>query len=597
MPTIVHKAEAYLTLIESVVREAGADPVRLSEAELREYAPRPVVGGVRFRSRFPDGVDREFAVLAQRGASLRAPLIALCHPQPPFLAWPHVEKDGVLCLPGEGATIAIDNPKGVIENHLGQAAKLIEDCAAGHLEADFLREANSYWNQAKSADGPACLSLLELQGPSREIAIWRTNSHIYCAENEHDVRSWVRNVLSEPDKTVEVDRGVLLWLNTPLHPREFPKCAADMYELARRKAPAAVPILDNLAGRPGVDTLAMVVAAPTPTGPFCGGILVSAPRTAARYGRVKQPLSKGFRPGHVPPQIAVSRFFAGTPVNRATVERIDALWVHGRTHDKGAAELRGKAVAILGCGSVGANVAVLLAQAGVGNLVLVDPDTLSSANICRHPLGARHVSRFKADALAEDLKRRLPHTEIVALSKKWEQLDTDSFRKVEAADLVVSAIGHAGSELTLNAALREVGVPVLYGWLEPYAAAAHAVLIGTSGPCFRCCLDDKCIPVLRATEWPADSELRQEPACGSVFQPYGSVDTQNGAALAAQLALDVLLKQRGEPQHRVRVVEKHRITALGGKWSERWLDATKREEGGFTWTTSDEVRKSCTERH
>ena len=50
---------------------------------------------------------------------------------------------------------------------------------------------------------------------------------------------------------------------------------------------------------------------------------------------------------------------------------------------------------IVGCGSVGAPVAIALAQAGVGRFILLDPDILKPSNISRHPLGAQYLGRMK----------------------------------------------------------------------------------------------------------------------------------------------------------------------------------------------------------
>jgi tRNA A37 threonylcarbamoyladenosine dehydratase len=54
----------------------------------------------------------------------------------------------------------------------------------------------------------------------------------------------------------------------------------------------------------------------------------------------------------------------------------------------------------------------MLAQAGIGRIVLVDKDTLSWANTGRHPLGASRVGEGKAKGLAEKLRADFPHLTI-----------------------------------------------------------------------------------------------------------------------------------------------------------------------------------------
>src|SRR4051812_39736412 len=76
---------------------------------------------------------------------------------------------------------------------------------------------------------------------------------------------------------------------------------------------------------------------------------------------------------------------------------------------RGPHRLIGSNVTVLGCGSVGAPVAVALAQAGVGRINLVDHDALAWANVGRHPLGAPSLGRNKAEALAAKLRSDFPH--------------------------------------------------------------------------------------------------------------------------------------------------------------------------------------------
>jgi hypothetical protein len=69
------------------------------------------------------------------------------------------------------------------------------------------------------------------------------------------------------------------------------------------------------------------------------------------------------------------------------------------------AGLSDKRVLIVGCGSLGGSVAMMLAKAGVGCLTLVDKDNLEAANIQRHVLGKEHVGKAKVDALKSVLEK------------------------------------------------------------------------------------------------------------------------------------------------------------------------------------------------
>ncbi|EFA4637624.1 ThiF family adenylyltransferase, partial [Escherichia coli] len=74
--------------------------------------------------------------------------------------------------------------------------------------------------------------------------------------------------------------------------------------------------------------------------------------------------------------------------------------------------LTSKKVMLVGCGSVGGDIADKLAASGVGHIDLYDPDTLSLNNIYRHILPPQYVSFNKSYALWHSLTSKYPWLEI-----------------------------------------------------------------------------------------------------------------------------------------------------------------------------------------
>lgn len=66
-------------------------------------------------------------------------------------------------------------------------------------------------------------------------------------------------------------------------------------------------------------------------------------------------------------------------------------------------------VAIAGLGGLGSNVAVMLARAGVGHLMLVDFDRVDLTNLNRQAYTVKHLGRKKTEALADILKEINPY--------------------------------------------------------------------------------------------------------------------------------------------------------------------------------------------
>ena len=69
-------------------------------------------------------------------------------------------------------------------------------------------------------------------------------------------------------------------------------------------------------------------------------------------------------------------------------------------------------VAICGLGGLGSNIAVALARAGVGKLILIDFDKVDVTNLHRQQYFANQVGQWKTDALAENLKAMAPYVEL-----------------------------------------------------------------------------------------------------------------------------------------------------------------------------------------
>lgn len=81
-----------------------------------------------------------------------------------------------------------------------------------------------------------------------------------------------------------------------------------------------------------------------------------------------------------------------------------------RLHTPAVAETLGQAVVgVAGLGGLGSNVAVLLARAGVGRLILADYDSVELGNLNRQQYTLEDLGKTKADALRGYLRRVNPY--------------------------------------------------------------------------------------------------------------------------------------------------------------------------------------------
>lgn len=143
-------------------------------------------------------------------------------------------------------------------------------------------------------------------------------------------------------------------------------------------------------------------------------------------------------------------------------------------------------VVILGLGSLGSQVAYLVAAAGVGKLVLCDGDRVELSNLNRQLLYDRgDVGRMKAEAARERLLRLNPDVEVEAVCRRIETVD-DVRELCSGASIVVRAIDTPlEAAYIVNEACRSLGIPhVSGGFMETWGVAGP--FIGATGPCLRC---------------------------------------------------------------------------------------------------------------
>ncbi|SEE66214.1 E2 family protein B [Rhizobiales bacterium GAS188] len=564
--------------VEGWLHRLGGSPEPLSGLDRAGYPGRGFAAGWRLAIQFSDR-RRRLDVLLPAGFPWMPPRIALVD-RPPFLTWPHVERDGVLCLASGNLSVDADQPAEVVGHLLGLAAELIEMLIRGEGEADFRDEFLSYWSFAANKDGPPVVSLIEPAPPSREIRLWRGKGLYVVGDSDKAVKAWLANRFGTKLPVVKTAPAALLWMGEPPTPRGYPETALAFRTMAKHAGEEANSELERLMARQPAKMLS-VLGFTTANGPALAGVIASPPQAQPRGTR--EPLTKGFRPGFVPSEILMRRYFGGGNVLRTEVARADAAWIHGRDQDERAVRLRGATIVIAGCGSIGAPLAIALAQAGAGRLVLIDFDTLKWANLGRHPLGAPYVGQPKSKALADRLRTDFPHMMIEHRVARLDAVIRSTPEILRECDLIVSATGSWAADSHLDAWYAETGrvVPIVYGWTEPHACAGHAVLIKGEG-CLRCGFDGPGLPNLTATAWPGGPTERQEPACSAAYQPYGPVEIGFINSLVAELTLDAVLGEHRSSIHRIWVAPEARLARLGGEWTPEWRRlSANRGEGGF----------------
>lgn len=208
--------------------------------------------------------------------------------------------------------------------------------------------------------------------------------------------------------------------------------------------------------------------------------------------------------------------------------------------------LSDKKVLLVGCGSVGGEIAHKLASAGIGTLILDDTDYFSLDNIYRHVLTQQAIGWHKSNALAFDLNLKYPWIKAEGYSENLLKLRNKEI--LELMDIIIIAIGSPTQERIFHDYLikNKVNVPVINTWVEGYGVGGHATLdIPASKGCLRCAYVDQdslmrgLASNLNFFDYNQDLTVNHA-GCGELYLPYSAISAAQTALIASNLAVKYL---------------------------------------------------------
>lgn len=210
----------------------------------------------------------------------------------------------------------------------------------------------------------------------------------------------------------------------------------------------------------------------------------------------------------------------------------------------GQQRLRAATVAIVGAGGLGAPAALYLAAAGVGRLILIDPDEVALSNLQRQVLfRSADVGSPKVERAGDALSALNPH---VSVERRRHAIGgaEDAERQLAGASIVLDGTDSFDVRFAVNEACHKLGVTLISGaigrWNGQVATFKSGLTKTLSSerrlPCYRCLV----------TETPPDAEHCAEVGViGALPGVIGSIMaleaikeiTQAGDSLAGRLFL------------------------------------------------------------
>jgi molybdopterin-synthase adenylyltransferase len=184
------------------------------------------------------------------------------------------------------------------------------------------------------------------------------------------------------------------------------------------------------------------------------------------------------------------------------------MWVPGMG-EEGQRRLKGASVLVSRVGGLGGLVALELAAAGVGRLVLAHGGRLRISDLNRQLLQTRsRVGEVRMESIVRQLQDLNPDCEIIGIPENVSGENADSL--VARADIVVDAAPLFQERLALNAATHKAGKPMVECAMHTLEASVTTFIPGRTG-CLSCYVPE--VPPTWQRQFPVFGAVSGTAAC------------------------------------------------------------------------------------
>jgi molybdopterin/thiamine biosynthesis adenylyltransferase len=164
------------------------------------------------------------------------------------------------------------------------------------------------------------------------------------------------------------------------------------------------------------------------------------------------------------------------------VERYARHLVLREVGGPGQQRLKAARVLVVGAGGLGAPAALYLAAAGVGDLIIIDPDDLERSNLQRQVIYTEaDIGRPKAEAASDRLAALNPHIFVAGYRGAFDADNADEL--VAGVDLVLDGTDDFAVRFAVNEACVRHGKPLVSGAMGRWTGQ---VGVFAGQPCYRC---------------------------------------------------------------------------------------------------------------
>lgn len=164
--------------------------------------------------------------------------------------------------------------------------------------------------------------------------------------------------------------------------------------------------------------------------------------------------------------------------------------------EEGQRRLLTSKVLIVGAGATGCAQAEVLARMGVGEIRMVDPDTVEESNLHRQLCYSEgDLGAFKVERAAGRLQGIHPHLKVIGAVGRIEEVWKDV---APGVDIILDGTDCMSAREFIN----EISVHLHIPWIFTGVAGSfgQSVLLSPDGPCLRCFMEESITPLTCDTE-------------------------------------------------------------------------------------------------
>jgi len=179
-------------------------------------------------------------------------------------------------------------------------------------------------------------------------------------------------------------------------------------------------------------------------------------------------------------------------LSREELERYDRQIMLYGFGEEGQEKLKKARVFIAGAGGLGSPVSIYLAIAGVGNIRIIDHDTVELSNLNRQILHwQENIRERKTDSAVEKLRKLNPDIKVEGIAETITEKNIP--RLVVNADIIIDAMDNLETRYILNRAAIDKNIPFVHGAVNGFEGRAMTVIPGKSA-CLNCVYHGVTVP-------------------------------------------------------------------------------------------------------